>query len=117
MSSSRAVIDVNELRKIKKQFDSNKRKREKAEQNRKTVEAIQFAKRLIKKIPNQLRRAALKGEQNIEVLRHHFSVYDEITAWKIIDFCNSNGLGYEHFMGKDEKGNVCQFLFVNFREK
>jgi len=115
MSGGRAVIDVNELRELVKRFEDNKKKKIKAEHDRRIAKAIKAAQNIIKTIPERLRQAAKRGEYSVLVFQHYFSEYDELTARKIMDFCNSTtGLGYEYFTTKNERGYNCKHLYVNF---
>ena len=62
MSGGRAVIDVNELRELVKKFDDDKKKKIKAEHDRRIAKAIKAAQNIIKTIPERLRQAAKRGE-------------------------------------------------------
>ena len=116
MPNRPAVIDVNALREMVKRFDDNKEKRNQIKHNGEIKKVIEEAKRLIKTIPDRLSQAAKNGKQSILVLTHYGSEYSYYTVRNIINFCDSQGLGYEYFLGKDEKGNTCHFLYVNFRK-
>lgn len=110
------VVDISELKGLVKQFDDNEKKREDIEHNRKIADAMNEADRLIEEIPWKLRQAAGKGEQRILVFKHYGSnYYSDLVEMSIINFCDSMGLGYSHYSGKDiESGHICEFLYVNF---
>lgn len=118
MSKHRSVVDVKELKNIVKRFEDDKDKRNKVIESRKITETIEQTKRLIEEIPKKLRRAAKNGEQSIIVLYSSIFLAAHLyylASKMIVDFCDSNGLEHENIPGKDEKGNYCDVLYVNFR--